>query len=757
MVGDSMKNPLNKRLLRDLKHNSGRYIAVAVIMIASIALLSGFLSTADAIKKSFQDNRISCKVEDGRFSTYEKIPSDTLNKTEGLGTKIYENFYTNESVLKSAKLRIYENRKNVNIATVMEGKLPKAENEIALDRLFARNNSLKVNDKIKIKGKYYKITGLVALPDYTSLFEKNSNLMMETKYFGVAVVSKEAFTNFNEGNIEYNYSYYFNNRNLTKGKSKDLSEEIKKSLVKNNVELTDFCTKSNNQSISFVENDMGSDVPMMKVFSYITIAIMAFIFAIIVLSTIDEEAPIIGTLLSNGYSKGEILHHYMRMPIIITVVSAFIGNVIGYFLLPGVFKDMYYNSYSLPPCSIRLNGEALILTTVIPICIMIFVNIVFLSIKLNKTPLQFLRRDLKKHSNNKPVKLPDFKFINRFRLRVILQNKANYFMLFVGIFLGSVILLFGLCMMPMINNYVDNIKKSSIADYQYILKMPQEIKASGAEKFTMENLKTYYKEGDRSIDVSFYGIEKDSEYFKNLSLSSNEKGIYLSDGLMKKLGVNKGEKVKFTNPYTNNTYLLKVNGSYNYSSGFAAFMERDELNKLLKTEDNYFNGYFSNKKLHVEDKNVAAVITPNDMVKLGQQMTSSIGSSCNACIVVAVLIYISIMYILTKIVIDKNSLYISYMKVFGYEEKEIKKLYLNATTIVVIASLFIGLPLNYLALKYCFKWSFTKVNGYMEMYIPSYLYAAIVVIGIVAYVIINSLHVRRINKISMTDALKNRE
>jgi hypothetical protein len=35
------------------------------------------------------------------------------------------------------------------------------------------------------------------------------------------------------------------------------------------------------------------------------------------------------------------------------------------------------------------------------------------------------------------------------------------------------------------------------------------------------------------------------------------------------------------------------------------------------------------------------------------------------------------MYLLTKVVIDKNALYISFMKVFGYDSREIRKLYLD--------------------------------------------------------------------------------
>lgn len=50
-----------------------------------------------------------------------------------------------------------------------------------------------------------------------------------------------------------------------------------------------------------------------------------------------------------------------------------------------------------------------------------------------------------------------------------------------------------------------------------------------------------------------------------------------------------------------------------------------------------------------------------------------------------------------------------------------------------------------------------KIGGYLEAYIPFYLYIAIVLIGIASYFIINYFHIKRVNKIEMTVALKNRE
>ena len=97
------------------------------------------------------------------------------------------------------------------------------------------------------------------------------------------------------------------------------------------------------------------------------------------------------------------------------------------------------------------------------------------------------------------------------------------------------------------------------------------------------------------------------------------------------------------------------------------------------------------------------------------------------------------------------------MKVFGYERNEIRKVYLTATSIVVIASLIVCIPIEVWMFKFTLVFLSSLIEGYIEFYLPTYIYAEIIVIGIVAYYAINALHVRNINKIPMTDALKNRE
>ena len=54
---------------------------------------------------------------------------------------------------------------------------------------------------------------------------------------------------------------------------------------------------------------------------------------------------------------------------------------------------------------------------------MLVVNLIILTRKLSIRPLDFLRRELSgRRGGKRAVRLPGFRFLNRFRLRVILQD-----------------------------------------------------------------------------------------------------------------------------------------------------------------------------------------------------------------------------------------------------------------------------------------------------------------------------------------------
>ena len=746
-----MRNPLHKSLKKEFLRNRSRYISLSLVLILMIGVVTGFLSVAYSAKELLIKDQISSKVEDGQLALRDRMDVKTKTKLEALGLKVYEQFYTEQSVSRDTMVRVYRKRFDINRATLHEGRMPNKQTEIALDRLFALKNGYNIRDTIRMSGKSMTITGLISVPDYTSLIQKNSDMMMDPIHFGLAIVTDTGFQTLSTDRIVYSYSYYLDDRELNDFQKQKRADDIQEICIREGAVLENLLTAQMNQAISFLPNDMGSDIPMVQTLLYIILMILAFIFVVISQTMIEEQASVIGTLLASGYTRRELLQHYMMLPTILIIVSAGIGNLIGYTLFPNLFTDMYYSNYCLPPLSIQPVWEALLSTTVMPFIFMMLILYVLLKRRLRLSPLRFLRKDLRRHRQRRYIPLHGSSFFQRFRIRIILQNKGSYLVLFLGIIFASFLLMFALILTPSMEQYIRNLEADTRCDYQYLLKAP--VQADG-EKVTLTSLKAYYVGGDLDLDVTLYGLGPNSGYYTDMTLSSDPKSIVISSDFASKMSLQVGDAITLRNPYRDKAYSFTIQDIYPYNAGFSAYMPRNQLNQLLHEDHTYFNGYLSNQPLDIEEAYVQSVVTRSDLVKINEQMTQAFSQLLPVLTSVSIAIYLVVLYILTRLVTDRNAISMSFLKVMGYTAKEIRSLYLHATTLVVLASLTAALPLCNIALRYLMKFAFMKFTGNLSVYIPGYVYFLVFVTGGVAYLFIKALLTRRIEQMELGYALK---
>ena len=267
--------------------------------------------------------------------------------------------------------------------------------------------------------------------------------MFDALKFNVAMVTDDGFARL-ENPVHHAYAWQYVNSPVDEKEEKKLSDDFMKALLTQTVvdenKLSDYLPAYANQAIHFATDDMGSDEAMGGVLLDILIVIIAFIFAVTISNTITKESKTIGTLRASGYTRPELIRHYLAMPVIVTLFAAAVGNLLGYTMFKNVVVSMYYNSYSLPVYETVWNPTAFFKTTVIPFLLMFIVNLVVIWIKMRHTPLEFLRQDLKKNKCKKAIRLPNWKFFSRFRMRIIFQNIPNYLILFFGIFFVCVML-----------------------------------------------------------------------------------------------------------------------------------------------------------------------------------------------------------------------------------------------------------------------------------------------------------------------------
>lgn len=772
-----MKNPLRKRLFRELRSEAGKYLVIFLLLISSIGFVSGFLVADGSMLKAYNEGFEKYNIEDGNFRVTEKANKAQKKSIQELGVTLYDNFYIEEALTNGSTLRIFSNRQKVNLVCLMEGSMPEKTGEIAIDRMYADNNGLHVGDMLYSSTRSWTVTGLAALSDYSCLFSSNNDSMFDAVKFGVAIVTEEEFSGFDDEEMIFSYSWKYGCPPSDETEEQRMSEDFMKKLVQE-VSLETFVPRCQNQAIQFTGEDMGSDRAMMIALLYIVIGIMAFVFSITISNTIHKESNVIGTLRASGYTKNELLLHYMTVPVFVTVIGAFLGNLLGYTVFKDVSAGMYYGSYSLPTYVTIWNGEAFLLTTVIPVLMMALINFIILKHSLTLSPLKFLRGDLSRRKQKRAFPLNrHIPFFIRFRLRVIFQNISNYCILFIGILFANLLLMFGLLFPSILDHYQAELEHNMLSSYQYMLQVPLnamneerklesllsmmyfqysvETENEDAEKFSAYSLKTL-GEIYKSEEILLYGIENDSRYILADTSGSN---VYISSAYAEKYGIAPGDTITLKEAYEDTVYSFLVTGIYSYEGALTVFMSKENLNRTFDLGDGYFSGYFSDTEItDIDSRYIGSVIDLEALTKISRQLNVSMGSMMTMVDGFAMIMFMILIYLLSKIIIEKNAHAISMAKILGYTDSEISRLYIVSTSIVVVLFLLLSLPIEYQIMVFLFREiMMNSISGWITFYVDPKIYAEMFLMGTGTYLAVAMLEYRKIRKVPMDEALKNIE
>lgn len=810
MKSKKIKNPLIKRIPKELAGDWKKYLVVFLFLVLTIGFVSGMYVANESMLTAADEGITRYKQEDGHFELKEKADSslieaiesgekadipgqaeentadgdnddseengksdDDLDNSKKTSVTVYENFFRNEDEdndndgKSDGTIRVYAKTDDINLACLLDGDFPQNENEIAVDRMHADNAGMKVGDKISVSGKEFKITGLIAYVNYSTLHEKKTDLIFDAIKFDVAMVTQEGFDRLDKS-IHYSYAWKYDHAPADDIGEKEQSDSFMEAMVTQVMlagnEVEDYTPKYGNPAINFATDDMGSDKAMGGMLLDILVVIIAFIFAVTISNTIANESSAIGTLRALGYTKGELVRHYLSMPVIVTLLAAIVGNILGYTVFKNVVVSMYYNSYSLPVYKTIWNPDAFLKTTVLPVIIMLVVNLIVIVRMMQHTPLQFLRHDMKKNKSKKAMRLPRWNFMSRFRLRIMFQNKANYLILFVGILFIMEMLAMAVGMPDTLDYYKSNTDGMMFAKYQYVLKsyVDEEgnIVSTGnkdAEKFDMTSL---LKKSDAlDEEVSIYGIADNSSYVKINDFDSLKKNeVYISDSFSQKYGLNEGDEVKLDAQYEKKTYTFKVKGIYDKSQSIAVFMPIDKFADIFDLKDDQFSGFLSDTKIKdIDENNIATTITIHDITKMANQLDHSMGSYMSYFQVLCILLAAVMIYLLTKLIIEKNETAISMTKILGYENKEIASLYLVSTSIVVVLADLISVVIGTLVMKVAWKMMLFSYSGWFAFKVKPLGYVKMFAFVLIGYLIVMVFDFKRIKKIPMDQALKNVE
>lgn len=859
-----MQKILRKRILRDLKENMARYLALGLLIVLGMYIVVSLVAAADTIIVRSADAAKEQVVEDGQFRLFAPLSSEELRQLEEKGVTVETHFYLDYEMEDASLLRVSANREKIDQAQADFGTFPKEDGNIFLEKRYCEEHDISVGDKVTIDARSFTVCGIGTTPDYEAPYRNLSDSAVDSKQFGTAFVSETDYEALRaeEQSLwseEYVYAYLLNNRltdkelkemlqdfrlsaedvedvyfqeywdrtggkleefkeglnELTDG-SKDLSdglstleeqgeklagaaamlgavpafgelqtgitgymdgvsdaaegskklaegisefsEETEKWLDDNFdtglSKLTQFLAAEDNIRIGAASDDVIINKMAGLFAGVLLIVLFAYVISVFVVHTIEKESEVIGTLYALGVKRGELLAHYLFLPVIITLVSGVIGTAIGYssFGVRAQMQDVY-SYFSVPEFSALYEPYLLAYGILMPPVAAALTNLFVIRRKLKKPALSLMRRE-QKAAKSRQIKIGKMGFVPTFQIRQFLREMRTAFTIFFGMLFSLLV-----CMISL-NCYAlcEHVREDTVADtkyeYMYTYKYPEETVPKGGEEAYGITLKREVL--GYNLDVTLLGIHDDNPYF-DAPVSGGQSDVLISEALASKFGLKTGDELVLKDEENDKSYVFIVNGTVPYSAGMFAFMDIDSMRKLMGEKEDYYNIVFANRVLDIDSGRLYAVSSKEEVEKSANVFVELMWPMIIMLSIVSALIFLVVMYLMLKVMVDRSASSIAMLKVFGYRKKEIRKLYLNGNLAVVAVSALVGIPLAKGMMDALYPYMVSNVAVHLNLTFSWWMYVGLFTAIIVLYFLSVPLLMRKINKILPAEILKNRE
>lgn len=743
---------INKKIKRTMLKSKSQYLGSLLLIIFSCLLFTMFNLLSVNLSGLLSSFERDYKQEDANFMTDKR-----LENIEALEAKfnmiIEESRFFDYSISNSKTLRIFRENTKVNIPAVVEGKVLKL-GDILIDPSYAKANKLKLGDSIKIYNQNLTISGFMSLPNYIYPLKSQSDIMNDPNSFGIAVIPKENFNILNKGNSFYAVKFNNNKTNLDYKIS-----EFKDYLRSKNVVIISWMNSTDNPRITYMTAKLAGIDKMSSSMPMSILILTCILTGIVMWRMLKREAVIIGTLYALGYRKREIMKHYLLYPLSISLIGGLLGTILGAVTLRPMIG--YYVSYfNIPVGYLSFNINYVILSILLPVTFLLICSYFVVNKSLKDSPVELMRGGKNKDKISfieRKVRLDKLSFNDKFRVRELLRSIPRTLFLLLGIIMATMLLLMGFTAKSSLDYLMkDSFSEAFKYNYQYVFNSVQYDKPEKGEAFSEI---PFALEPDNKLTFTVYGVSTDSKYisFKDKAgnvLTSNR--VIITKPLADKLNINPKDTIRAVNKLDSKSYSITVDSIAETYVGNYIYIPLDKLNAMLEFPSGSYTGLWSTEKLDIPESKLLTAITVDDMRNAFNTMTKPLQAVVAGIAFMSFIIGLIVIYVVTALTIEENKENISLMKVLGYRNNEVYSLILNSSSFIVILGYILGVPLLLVSMQTLFK----SITRDMNVSFPVTIHSTYVLIGFIiiylTYKLSNLLSRRKINRISMAEALKSR-
>lgn len=789
---------LKKKMFRDIKQNLSQFITIFLMVLIGVmvyvgieAYMDGMTSAADNFYKNnnIQDLNVMGNLSD---KDLDKIKS--LDNVKDAEKKLVVNAIDKDDKDKTYLLSFIDSN-NISKFHIMDGEKFDVNKKGAwVDNFYAEKNNLKVGDTIKIKYDTFsleeKILGLINVPDHIYDVKDESELVPNRENFGFVYLSvneiPESYikdlvmkemkitdekifdkyvTNFNyKEYIPYNYIMVDVNKkkNVTSVKE-DIEDKV--SNAKAIVKIEDTLSYQRYQG----EIDEGA--------SYVGIfsGLFLFIAMLSVITTmtrvVKKQKLQIGTMKALGIKNSKIVMHYIGYGFFVSLAAAIVGIILGKYFIGTFFLNMEMDYFEVP------NGVPVVkplsyLVALLVVMVVSFITYLTCRKELFKKPAEALRNEVpnvKVSSLNLSTKgiFKKLNFSSKWNYRDILRNKFRTVTAVVGI-VGCCMLI--VCAFGMLNsmNHFIKLQFEDLYNFNYKLSLKENINDDElkvlTDKYgdnTSETLTIETKIGkEREANTIFVTNAGNLVRFQNkngefIKVNKNN-GVYVTRKLADQKNLKVGDTIKWHIYGVNKYYESKIVGLTKDPQVQNLTMTKEYLESLdidYKPDSLYTNTDLKGIK---DIKNVSLVQDINELKNSLESMLSMMKSMIMLIIVFAIGLGAIIIYNMGILSYSEKQYQFAALKVLGFSDKKIRKIFVQQNNWITVLSIIIGLPTGYYMTSWIFK-SVIADNYDFSAYINLSTYLIAIIGTILVSIIVSRMLSKKVNKIDMVSSLKANE
>ena len=518
--------------------------------------------------------------------------------------------------------------------------------------------------------------------------------------------------------------------------------------------MTMFLTRADNPRIFATKNDKLVDIEVGVVAGVILFILLAYVISVFVVHSIESESSIIGTLYSMGVTRNDLLTHYITLPVVVTFLAGLAGVLVASTgIMAPMIAESSYSYFSIPRFDFKIPAYLWVYSLAVPPLVAVIVNVLVIRSKLSRSALSLIRNEAKQ-GGIKKVNLKGVPFVSAFRIRQMLRELRSTLAVVLGMFLALLIFMIGVDCFVLCDNIAKDYADDTKFEYMYTLKYPEEKVPEGAEAAYAYTCKK--KAMGYNFDVTILGIDDYNPYF-NVKPGDSKVDVVITSSFAEKFGLKKGEEFVVTDEEKELKYAFSVKDITEYSTSFYIFMDIDVMRDMMGEADDYYNVLFTKKKLDIDPGRVYATTSRDDVVNGASVFSSLMMPMVFTLSFAAIVIFCVVMYLMVKVMIDRSAYNISLIKVFGYRRKEIRRLYLDGNFYIVALGALICIPLSKTIMNHLFPFMISNVTCGLNVKTPFMFYVVTYVVILLLYLVINTVLVKRLNKFTPAEVLKNRE